>query len=164
MPLSQMWRLRCKVGMWTIQPHPTVVFNQAKTCHQLEAKKILQNANSEVEYGNWGGGNDWWCCCGWQCSNVMPKFYKWELLDYPNWYFVHMLKENFIDVWGQQWFEGDYFIQGLWYEKSRSSSRSYLEVLEDSPPTFVYSHLIVASKFFMPPRVKAWKKELVRQG
>jgi hypothetical protein len=43
----------------------------------------------------------------------MPKFYRWKLLDYPNWYFAHMLKEHFIDVWGQQWFEGDYFIQGF---------------------------------------------------
>ncbi len=57
--------------------------------------------------------NGSWGCCGWQCSSVMPKFYRWKLLDYPNWYFAHMLKEHFIDVWGQQWFEGDYFIQGF---------------------------------------------------
>jgi hypothetical protein len=30
------------------------VFNQGKTCHQLEAKKISQNANLEVEYGSRG--------------------------------------------------------------------------------------------------------------
>jgi hypothetical protein len=34
-----------------------VVFNQAKTCHQLEAKKILQNANLEMEYAT--GGRKW---------------------------------------------------------------------------------------------------------
>jgi hypothetical protein len=63
---------------------------------------------------------------------------------------VHLIKGHFIDVWGQQWFEGNYIIRGLWYKRSRSNSRSYY-LLEDSPLAFVYSHLIVASKFFMPP-------------
>jgi hypothetical protein len=63
-------------------------------------------------------------------------------------------KKHFIYVWGQHWFEGDYVIQMLLYEKSHPSSRSY-HLLEDSPLAFVYFHLIVASNFSMPPRVNA---------
>jgi hypothetical protein len=38
----------------------------------------------------------------------------------------------------------------VWYEKLRLRSRSYA-LLEDSPWTFVFTHLIVVSKFRMPP-------------
>jgi hypothetical protein len=63
---------------------------------------------------------------------------------------VHLIKEHFIDVWGQQWFEGNYIIRRLWYERSHPSSKSYY-ILEDSPPTFMYFHMIMVSKFSMPP-------------
>jgi len=67
------------------------------------------------------------------------------LVDKP----LHMVTQHFKDAWGQEWFEGDYVIRDLWYEKLRQGNRSYY-FLEDSPPTFVYSHLIVASKFPTP--------------
>jgi len=63
---------------------------------------------------------------------------------------VTKVNEHFVDAWGQEWFQGNYIIHGLWYERLCPSSRSYY-LLEDSPPTFVYFHLAVASKFSMPP-------------
>jgi hypothetical protein len=43
----------------------------------------------------------------------MPKFIDlnfWIMLVDT---FAHMVKEHFIDVWGQQWFEGDYHMRAL---------------------------------------------------
>jgi hypothetical protein len=45
---------------------------------------------------------------------------------------------------------GDWVIWGLWYERLKPDSRSYI-LLEDSLPAFVYSHLIVVYKFKMTP-------------
>jgi hypothetical protein len=39
---------------------------------------------------------------------------------------------------------------GLWYKRLHLGNKSYY-LLEDSPPTWVYSHLILASKFPMSP-------------
>jgi hypothetical protein len=61
-----------------------------------------------------------------------------------------MVKEHFMNEWGQEWFEGDYFLHGLWYERLCLGNKSYY-LLEDSPPTYVYPHIVVASKFVLPP-------------
>jgi hypothetical protein len=61
-----------------------------------------------------------------------------------------MIQDHFTNGWGQEWLLGDWVIQGIWYEKLRSRSRSYF-LLENSPCAFVYSHLIIVSKFRMPP-------------
>jgi hypothetical protein len=72
---------------------------------------------------------------------------------------VHMVKEHFVDEWGQEWFEGDYVLHGLWYEKLCPSNIFYY-LLEDSPPMYVYSHLVVASKFVLPPTTHVVKGSL----
>jgi hypothetical protein len=63
---------------------------------------------------------------------------------------LHMVEECFTDRWGQEWFPGDWVIQGVWYERLRLGNMSYI-LCEDSPPAFVFSHLIIAFKFNMPP-------------
>lgn len=63
---------------------------------------------------------------------------------------LHMVKECFTDEWGQQWFPSDWVIRGVWYERLRLGSTSYI-LCEDSPPAFVLFDLIISSKFNMPP-------------
>jgi hypothetical protein len=104
-----------------------------------------------VEYGTGGGGeemaND--VVVGDNiailCQSSTYKNFWIMLIDIP----IHMVKYHFIDAW-EQCFEGDYVVQGIWYERSSLSIRSYYQ-LEDSPLAFVYFHLIVSSKFFIPP-------------
>lgn len=61
-----------------------------------------------------------------------------------------MIEHAYADSWGQDWVLGDWVIRGVWYERLWPGSRSYI-LLKDSPLAFVYSHLIIASKFKMPP-------------
>jgi hypothetical protein len=63
---------------------------------------------------------------------------------------LYMIQQGLKDGWGQDWFRGNWVIQCVWYERLQPSSRLYI-LLKDSTPTFVFSHLIVASKFKMPP-------------
>jgi hypothetical protein len=72
---------------------------------------------------------------------------------------VHMVKKHFTDGWGHEWFEGGYILQGLRYERLCPHNRSYY-LLGESPPTYVYSHLVVASKFTMPPTTHAVRGSL----
>jgi len=65
---------------------------------------------------------------------------------------VHTVKESFIDGWGQTWYEGDSVIGGLWYERLRLGNHTYY-LHENSPTTWVLSHLIITSKFPMPPTI-----------
>jgi hypothetical protein len=48
---------------------------------------------------------------------------------------IQMVKEHFTDGWGHEWFEGDYALQGLWYERLRPHSKFYY-LLEESPPHY----------------------------
>ncbi len=41
--------------------------------------------------------------------NFVDEGFWIMLVDTP----IHMVKEHFIDGWGQEWFEGDYVLQGL---------------------------------------------------
>jgi len=67
-----------------------------------------------------------------------------------------MIQQGFKDGWGQDWLSRDQVIRRVWYERLWPSSRSYI-LLKDSTPTFVFSHLIVASKFKMSPTVHSVK-------
>jgi hypothetical protein len=58
-------------------------------------------------------------------------------------------KQGFQNGWGQDWLPWNWVIQSVWYERLRlGNSRSYI-LLEDSALAFVFSHLIIASKFRM---------------
>jgi hypothetical protein len=127
------------------------MFYHAKVFNHFEMRQMLHDAKAEMEYGSGReemaddvvvGDNIAMLC---QSSTSDENF--WIMLVDTT---IHMVKKHFIDVWGQKWFQGDYVIWGLWYEKSRVSSKSYY-LLENSLPAFVYSHLIMASKFPMPP-------------
>jgi hypothetical protein len=83
----------------------------------------------------WGRTNDKTCSSGKQHGSQMLNFNWWRLLDFFSW---------------QDWVLGDWVIWGVWYERLRLGSRSYI-LLKDSPLDFVYFHLIIASKFKMPP-------------
>jgi hypothetical protein len=51
------------------------------------------------------------------------------------------------------WYEGDMFLGGLWYKcllGQKGQNTSYM-LLTNSPPTFVYSHLVNKAKFSMLP-------------
>ncbi len=66
------------------------------------------------------------------------KGFSIMLVDTP----IHMVKEHFTNGWGQEWFEGDYVLQGLWHERLRPHIKYYY-LLEEFPPAYVYSHLVV---------------------
>ncbi len=65
------------------------------------------------------------------------------LVDTP----IHMVKEHFTNGWGQEWFEGDYVLQGLWHERLCPHIKSYY-LLEEFPHAYVYSHLVVSFQIY----------------
>jgi hypothetical protein len=56
----------------------------------------------------------------------------------------------FIDPDGNMYVPGDVVINGFWYERLRVGNRSYL-LRNDWQPTSVYTHVVLTSKFNMPP-------------
>jgi hypothetical protein len=64
---------------------------------------------------------------------------------------LRMCEQTFEDNWGNTWYQGDMILQGVWYDKvshQQGINISY-RLLIDSRPTYVYSHLVVTSKFPM---------------
>lgn len=55
------------------------------------------------------------------CQTSRDESFWIMLIDQP----MCMVIEHFMDTWGQEWFEGDYVIHGLWYETLCLGSRSY---------------------------------------
>ncbi len=47
------------------------------------------------------------------CQSYVDESFWIMLVDKP----LHLVTQHFIDAWGQKWFEGDYIICGLWYER-----------------------------------------------
>lgn len=47
------------------------------------------------------------------CQNYAYENLQILLVDKP----LHMMTWHFKDDWGQEWFEGDYVICGLWYKR-----------------------------------------------
>jgi hypothetical protein len=89
------------------------------------------------------------------CHNF-PNESLWVMfVDTP----LTMVKEHLVDAWGQEWFQGNYIICGLWYKRLHLGNKSYY-LLKDSPLTWVYFHLIMASKFPMSPIIHAIKGSL----
>jgi hypothetical protein len=60
------------------------------------------------------------------------------------------LENASIDAYKNTYYEGDEVIQGRWYDLFRPRSWTYL-FNDDSEPTYMYSHLVCALKFIMPP-------------
>jgi hypothetical protein len=65
---------------------------------------------------------------------------------------THTVLETFTDGDGNVYVPGDVVFIGFWYERLRLRSRTYL-LRNDKEPTAIYSHLVLASKFHLPPIV-----------
>lgn len=116
------------------------------------AREAYMEVDEEIEYGDGGQEMADDVCVG---DNVAIKCEThgeeefWILLIDQS---AHILDEDVVDGWNQSYFIGDSVVRGFYYEKLRPGSRTYY-LLEDHPPAYAYSHLIVASKFNMPPTV-----------
>jgi hypothetical protein len=66
---------------------------------------------------------------------------------------LHMCEQTFEDNWGNAWYKGDMILRGVWYDKVSHQQGTNISnmLLIDFGPTYVYSHLVVASKFPMLP-------------
>ncbi len=62
----------------------------------------------------------------------------------------HVVIEIFIDAYKNTYYERNKLIQGRYYNLLWLGSRTYY-FNDDAPPTYIYSHLVYASKFVMPP-------------
>jgi hypothetical protein len=54
---------------------------------------------------------------------------------------------NMINCWGKEVYKGEQIIIGKYYKRQGHSLMSY--VLCDGGPTFIYSHLMIITKFNM---------------
>lgn len=69
---------------------------------------------------------------------------------------MHIVQESFKDDGNNEYVEGDVVLRGIWYDKLSPNSHSYL-LRNDKSLAYVFSHLILASKFpmlFTSRRVK----------
>jgi hypothetical protein len=66
---------------------------------------------------------------------------------------LHRCQKKLEDEWGNIWYKGEMIIGGVWYQimvNHRGTNIPY-RLFIDSGPTFVYSHMVIASKFPMLP-------------
>ncbi len=62
----------------------------------------------------------------------------------------HMVIETFTDAYKNTYYEGDSVIQRWYYELIRLGSRTY-NFNDSGQLAYVFSHIVCASKFVMPP-------------
>jgi hypothetical protein len=58
--------------------------------------------------------------------------------------------ETFIDIYKNTYYEGNEVIHEHWYDLLRVGNRTYL-FNDNAQPAYIYSHLVCATKFTMPP-------------
>ena len=118
----------------------------------------LYNNDKEVE----AGPNREWIadglCIG---DNVAVRS---PLQEEPYWLMlVHTatrtLQDSFTDPEGNGYGPGDIIFSGFWYERLKEGSRTYL-LRNDKEPSSVYSHLLLTSKFSLPPISHSLKSQL----
>ncbi len=63
----------------------------------------------------------------------------------------HKVRKTFTNHWGTSFDEGDDVVVGFYYHKWGNNHSSYV-FLKDSHIVYVYSHLMRAVKFLMPPK------------
>jgi hypothetical protein len=54
---------------------------------------------------------------------------------------------NKVDYWGQEIYKGEQIVVGKYYKRQGHNPQSY--VLCDGGPAFIYSHLVIMTKFNM---------------
>jgi hypothetical protein len=64
---------------------------------------------------------------------------------------LHKVTKAFTDNWGTSFEEGDDVVGGIYYQKWGHSDTSYV-LLKDSQQVYIFSHMVRAIKFLMPPR------------
>jgi hypothetical protein len=69
---------------------------------------------------------------------------------------THTVLDTFTDPDGNTYLPGDVIFSGYWYERLKEGSRTYL-LRNDKQPTSVYSHVVLTSKFSLPPIAHAIK-------
>jgi len=80
------------------------------------------------------------------CESENGKQFMFMLCDKPK----HVVTEAFIDAYKNTYYEGDELIQGCYYNLLQLGNKTYY-FNDDAPLAYIYSHLICASKFAMPP-------------
>jgi hypothetical protein len=78
-------------------------------------------------------------------------------LDNPFWLMLVdkpciVVVESITTGWGNSFHARDVVIRGFWYERLKPGSRSYY-LRTDKPNAYILSHLVLASKFSLPPTV-----------
>jgi hypothetical protein len=63
---------------------------------------------------------------------------------------IHIVQESFTDAWDNSFVVGDVVIRGYYYECMQEGSRSYF-LSTNKPQAYLFAHLVLASKFSMPP-------------
>jgi len=63
---------------------------------------------------------------------------------------IDIVAETFNDPYKNTYYKEDCVICGCYYDLLRSGSRTYY-FHDDAEPTYIYSHLVCASKSTMPP-------------
>lgn len=69
---------------------------------------------------------------------------------------THTMLETFTGPNANTYLRGNVVFSGYWYEQLKEGSRTYL-LRNDKQPTSVYSHLVLTSKFSLPPIAHAIK-------
>jgi hypothetical protein len=109
----------------------------------------LYNNDEEVQVGTDGEWIADGLCVG---DNIAVRS---PLHEEPYWFMLvytatHTLEEDFTDPKGNEYGPGDVIFSGFWYERLKEGSRIYL-LRNDKEPSSVYSHLVLTSKFSLPP-------------
>jgi len=90
----------------------------------------------------------------------MPKWQHYGVDSYKWTFFslmlvdkgAHIICESFEDVDMNEWIAWDVVVKGYWYKRLQAASHSY-QLRDDKPLAYVFSHLILVSKFNMPPTI-----------
>ncbi len=64
----------------------------------------------------------------------------------------HFVELDFEDAWGNTWQQGDVVIWGYQYDVLQNGIRTYF-LQNDKPLAYVFNHLVLASKFSLPPTI-----------
>jgi hypothetical protein len=135
------------VSNWTL--------TRLKPKNTLEVRQMMYDSNEEFEVGTSG---EWFVKYLVPGDNVaIPS----DTAD-PFWHLLvdkgpHFVESDFKDGWGNRWQQGDHVIWGYWYDVLQSGSRTYL-LRDDKPLAYVFSHLVLTSKFSLPPTTDTVKK------
>jgi len=62
----------------------------------------------------------------------------------------HVVKDTFTDAYKNTYYEGDEVIGGCYYDLFQPRSRTYM-LNDESQLAYIYSHLVCASNFALPP-------------